>query len=134
MALTHTYFSGSVEVRVEADAALARCQIRALGILDRVAVRVLHPKMEEAAEIRRALGAADHAVHGGRHGLALLREQVRGVVSSHGGDVARHPLEAPSGRRCACRWLAGSEPVEERGHPSVRSPVLCLVNALWEHG
>lgn len=80
-------------------------------------MRVLHAKVEEAAEVGRALGAAHDAIHGGRNGLPLLREQVRGVVSSDRGDVARHPLEAPSGRCRRCRRrLAAAEPVEERGH------------------
>ena len=79
-------------------------------------MRVLDPKMEESSIIRRALGTADDAVHRRRHGLPLFGEEVRRVVASDRGDVARDALEAPAGRRRLFLGLAGAEPVEERGH------------------
>ena len=80
---------------------------------------MLDPKMEESSIIRRALRAADHAVHRRRHGLPLFGEEVRRVVSSDRRHISCYSLQAPARRR---RWrrggLARAEPVEEGSHLS----------------
>ena len=112
----HADLARPIQIRVEADAALARRQVRTRRVLDRVAVRVLDAEMEEAAVVGRALRAADHAVHRRRHGFSLFGEEVRRVVSSDCCHISCYSLQAPARRRRRRGGLARAEPVEERGH------------------
>ena len=114
----HTHFPRPIQVRVEADATLARRQVRARRVFYRIAVRVLHPKMEEAAVVGRALGPADDAVHRRRHGFSLFGEEARRVVASDRRHISCYSLEAAAGRRCRRGGLAPAEPVEEGSHLS----------------
>ena len=82
--------------------------------------------MKQAAVVRRALRATDHTIHRRRHGLALLREEVRRVVASDRGHISCYSLQAPPGRRRRRGGLARAEPVEERGHLALREAVNML--------
>ena len=115
----HADLARPIQIRVEADAALARREIRARRVLDGVAVRVLDAEMEEAAVVGRALRAADHAVHRRRHGFSLFGEEVRRVVSSDCCHISCYSLQAPARRRRRGGGLARAEPVEEGGHLSL---------------
>ena len=123
----HADLARPIQIRVEADAALARRQVRARRVLDRVAVRVLDPKVEESSIIRRALRPADDAVHRRRHGLPLLGEEVRRVVSSDCCHISCYALQAPARRRRRRGGLArAAEPVEEGSHLALREAVNML--------
>ena len=122
----HADLARPIQIRVEADAALARRQIGTRRVLDRVAVRVLDAEMEEAAVVGRALRAADHAVHRRRHGFSLFGEEVRRVVSSDCCHISGYSLQAPPRRRGRRGGLARAEPVEEGSHLALREAVNML--------